>query len=46
MGLFHIVNGEGISLIEMRELFVQQKKLELSEIAIQQIDKCRNYLEV
>lgn len=45
MGLFHIVNGEGISLNEMRELFFQNKKLELSEIAIQQIEKCRNYLD-
>ena len=45
MGLFHIVNGEGISLSEMRALFVQHKKIELSEIAIQQIDKCRNYLD-
>ena len=45
MGTFHYINSTPLDLSKIKSIIFSNKKLELSDTAIQKIEKCRAYLD-
>ena len=45
MDSYHIISSKPIDLAIINGIIIEQKKIKLSDDAVEKINKCRNYLD-